>query len=259
MKKYLMDMQVVENVRLHPVYCLLKLTSDGKLPEMIPGQFVQVRVDGSRQTFLRRPFSINRVDKGANELWLLIRIVGEGTRRMAEYRSGERVNVMLPLGNGFPVPQLPVYSRLLLTGGGVGTAPMLYLGETLKSLGFTPAFLLGARSKDEIMQSDEFEKTGPVYITTEDGSRGEKGFVTHHRILSEQKFEQIYACGPKPMLEAVASYAKATHTPCDVSLENRMACGIGACLCCIENTTQGNVCACTEGPVFNINQLTWQI
>ncbi len=252
-------MKVVENLRLHPMYCLLKLTADKKLPEMIPGQFVQVRVDGSPQTFLRRPISINYIDKEANELWLLIQIVGEGTKRMAEYQPGDTMNIILPLGNGFSIPQLPVDSKLLLVGGGVGTAPMLYLGDTLKSLGFEPAFLLGARSKDDIMQLNEFEKTGEVYITTEDGSMGEKGFVTHHSILAEKKIEQIYTCGPKPMMVAVAKYAKAMNISCYVSLENMMACGIGACLCCIENTVKGNVCVCTEGPVFNINQLTWQI
>lgn len=259
MKKYLIDMRVVANIRLHPLYCLLKLTSDRNLPEMIPGQFVQVRVDDSPQTFLRRPISINYVDKGANELWLLIQIVGEGTRHMSEYQPGDIMNLMLPLGNGFSIPQLPVDSNLLLIGGGVGMAPMLYLGDTLKSLGFKPEFLLGARSKSDIMQLNEFEKIGKVYITTEDGSIGEKGFVTHHNILAEKKFDQLYTCGPKPMMMAVAKYAKAMHVSCDVSLENMMACGIGACLCCIENTVKGNVCVCTEGPVFNINQLTWQI
>ena len=258
MKKYLMDLKVVENIRLHPKYCLLKLTAEKTLPGMVPGQFVQVRVDGSPQTFLRRPISINYVDKSANELWLLVQLIGEGTRRMAEYRPGEIMNIMLPLGNGFSIPQkggaLP-----LLVGGGVGTAPMLYLGETLKSIGFEPEFLLGARSKEDIMQLTEFEKIGAVHITTEDGSMGEKGFVTNHSILTQKKADCIYTCGPKPMMAAVAKYAKASGITCEVSLENMMACGIGACLCCVENTVKGNVCVCTEGPVFNINQLTWQI
>ena len=254
-----MDMKVVENVRLHPMYCLLKLTSDKKLPEMVPGQFVQVRVDGSPQTFLRRPISINFVDKKANELWLLIQMVGEGTRQMSEYQPGDMMNLILPLGNGFSVPQLSPDSNLLLVGGGVGTAPILFWGDTLKSLGFEPAFLLGARSKDDIMQLAGFEKIGITYITTEDGTMGEKGFVTHHSILKEQKFEGIYTCGPKPMMVAIAKYAKMSGIFCEASLENRMAWGIGACRCCIENTVKGNVCVCTEGPVFNINQLTWQI
>ena len=258
MKKYLMDLKVVENVRLHPKYCLLKLTADEALPEMVPGQFVQVRVDGSPQTFLRRPISINYVDKKANELWLLVQLIGEGTRCMAEYQPGDVMNIMLPLGNGFSHPAGVTHFPLLI-GGGVGTAPMLYLGETLKNIGFKPEFLLGARSKDDVMQLANFEKIGAVHVTTEDGSIGEKGFVTNHSILKEKKIDQIYTCGPKPMMVAVAKYAKASGIPCEVSLENMMACGIGACLCCVENTVKGNVCVCTEGPVFNINQLTWQI
>jgi dihydroorotate dehydrogenase electron transfer subunit len=259
MKKYLMDMKVVENIRLHHLYCFLKLTSGEKLPEMVPGQFVQVRVDDAPHTFLRRPLSIHYVDRTANELWLLIRIIGEGTRRMSEYQPGDTVNLMLPLGNGFSVPPLSPDADLLLVGGGVGVAPMLFWGDTLKSLGFKPTFLLGARSGAEVVQLAEFERRGKVYVTTEDGSLGEKGFVTHHSILQEASFKQLYACGPKPMMAAVAQYAKQSGIPCEVSLENGMSCGIGACLCCVEHTVKGNVCVCTEGPVFNINQLTWQI
>ena len=261
MKKYLMDLRVVENICIRHKYCLIKLTADKPLPEMVPGQFVQVRVDGSPQTFLRRPISINLVDKKANELWLLVQLIGEGTRRMAEYQPGDIMNIMLPLGNGFSMPLLTLNSSFLtlLIGGGVGTAPMLYLGETLKSIGFEPEFLLGARSGEDILQLADFEKIGAVHITTEDGSLGEKGFVTNHSVLKERKIGHIYTCGPKPMMEAVAKFAKAEDIPCEVSLENMMACGIGACLCCVENTVKGNVCVCTEGPVFNINQLTWQI
>jgi len=236
----------------------LKLTSDKTLPEMIPGQFVQVRIDGSSTTFLRRPFSIHFVDKKANELWLLIQIIGEGTRRLSMYERGELLNVILPLGNGFSVPQ-PAGAKILLIGGGVGMAPLLYLGDVLKSIGYSPVFLLGARSDKDLMQMEAFESTGRVYVTTEDGSKGEKGFVTHHSILRMEKWDKIYSCGPQPMMEAVAKYAKASGIDCEVSLENLMACGIGACLCCVENTVNGNVCVCTEGPVFNINQLTWRI
>ena len=254
-----MDLKVVKNVRLHPNCCLLKLTSGKTLPEMVPGQFVQVQVEGAPQTFLRRPISINYVDKKANELWLLVQIVGEGTCRISKYDAGETMSVVLPLGNGFSVPQTAVNAKLLLIGGGVGSAPLLYLGETLKSLGFTPLFLLGAQTKDEIMQLEEFEKIGMVFVTTEDGTMGERGLVTNHSILLKKKLDWIYACGPKPMMVAIAKYAKASGIPCEVSLENMMACGIGACLCCVEKTVTGNACVCTEGPVFNINQLTWQI
>ena len=149
-------------------------------------------------------------------------------------------------------------SRLLLIGGGVGTAPMLYLGSILKKAGYTPTFLLGARSKEDVLQLEQFEQFGTVYVTTEDGSLGEKGYVTNHSILKDVHFDRIYTCGPKPMMVAVAKYAHANSIICEVSLENTMACGIGACLCCVEKTKdEHHVCVCTEGPVFNIENLTW--
>ena len=126
-------------------------------------------------------------------------------------------------------------------------------------MGCKPVFLLGARSKNDLLQLDEFARFGEVYTTTEDGSMGEKGYVTMHSILQQTRFDMIYTCGPKPMMMAVAKYAKSKGTNCEVSLENMMACGIGACLCCVENTTEGHLCVCKEGPVFNINKLLWQI
>jgi len=257
MKKYELDLLVTENTLLSPYYCLLKLTSDEQLPEMQPGQFVEVRVDGSPHTFLRRPISIHYVNRVANELWLLIQIVGEGTRRMATYRVGETVNLLMPLGNSFSIPSCSSNMRLLLIGGGVGVAPLLYLGEVLLQAGFKPEFLLGARSEKDIMQLPDFRQRGIVHITTEEGALGEKGFVTEHSVLQNSIYDYIYTCGPKPMMVAVARYAASRNIPCEVSLENTMACGIGACLCCVEQTTEGHKCVCTEGPVFNINQLTW--
>ena len=260
MKKYILDMKVVENCRLHKNYCLMKLTSEERLPEMFPGQFVEVRVENSPTTFLRRPISINYVDKSRNELWLLIQLVGDGTRKMAESRPGDVVNIVLPLGHGFTMPSDKGQDKShLLIGGGVGTAPLLYLGACLKEMGVEPMFLLGARSKDDVLQLDEFQALGEVYITTEDGSLGEKGYVTNHSILREARFDQIYTCGPKPMMMAVARYAKENAIACEVSLENLMACGLGACLCCVEKNKEGhNVCVCTEGPVFNVEELSWQ-
>ena len=258
MKKYILDLKVTENVRLHANYVLLKLTSDAELPEMLPGQFAEIRVDGSSTTFLRRPISINYVDRVTNEVWFLIQLVGDGTRCLGEAQKGDIINVVLPLGNGFTMPEKPS-DKLLLVGGGVGTAPMLYLGEQLIKRGSKPTFLLGARSAQDLLQIEQFKALGEVYTTTEDGSGGEKGYVTQHSILTKVKFEQIYTCGPKPMMVAVAKYAKANNINCEVSLENKMACGVGACLCCVENTDEGHLCVCKDGPVFNINKLLWQI
>lgn len=258
MKKFILDLTVTENLRLHTNYVLLKLTAQSPLPEMLPGQFAEIRVDGSPTTFLRRPISINYVDRLRNEVWFLIQLIGDGTKRLAQAKQGEIINVVLPLGNSFTMPQTPS-DKLLLVGGGVGTAPMLYLGEQLAKNGSKPSFLLGARSDKDLLQLDQFAVYGDVYATTEDGSHGEKGYVTQHSILNKINFEQIYTCGPKPMMMAVAKYAKSKEIACEVSLENTMACGIGACLCCVEDTDEGHLCVCKEGPIFNIKKLLWQI
>ena len=239
-------------------YVLLKLTSSSLLPEMLPGQFAEIRVDGSLTTFLRRPISINYVDKQRNEVWFLVQLVGDGTKQLGKVKAGDTINVMLPLGNGFTIPSHPS-DKLLLVGGGVGTAPMLYLGEQLAKNGSKPTFLLGAKTDKDLLQLEQFATYGDVYTTTEDGSHGEKGYVIQHSILNSIQFEQIYTCGPKPMMMAVAKYAKSKNIACEVSLENMMACGVGACLCCVENTAEGHLCVCKEGPVFNINKLLWQI
>lgn len=258
MKKFILDLTVADNVRLNNNYVLLKMTHNQPLPEMLPGQFAQLRVDGSPTTFLRRPISINYVDREKNEVWFLVQLVGTGTSRLAGANKGDIINTIIPLGNTFTIPE-DKSEKLLLIGGGVGTAPMLYLGEQLVNKGFSPVFLLGARSANDLLQLEVFSKYGQIYTTTEDGSHGEKGYVTQHSILNETKFDRIYTCGPKPMMMAVARYAKANNIICEVSLENMMACGIGACLCCVENTNEGHICVCKEGPVFNINKLLWQI
>lgn len=259
MKKYILDLLLREVSHINDRYVLLRLTDENEpLPEMLPGQFVQVRVDNSPSTYLRRPISIHNVQRETNELWLLVRLAGEGTRHLAMMKAGEQLNVILPLGNGFTMPA-SAEERPLLVGGGVGVAPLLFAGIRMREMGVEPTFLLGARSKQDLLQMDEFQRVGRVYVTTEDGSQGERGFVTQHSLLSEEQFTRISVCGPKPMMVAVARFARQAQVPCEVSLENVMACGLGACLCCVEDTTEGHVCVCKEGPVFDIEKLKWQI
>ncbi len=258
MKKYILDLKVRETVAVGKQFVLLRLTDSEPLPEMLPGQFVEVRVDNTPSVLLRRPISIHYYNKENNELGLLVQLIGDGTRWMATLKAGDTLNVVLPLGNGFTLPT-STDENPLLVGGGVGVAPLLYLGMKLKEMGVTPTFLLGSRTENELMQIDEFKKYGPVYITTENGAVGEKGYVTQHSVLANNKFSQVYTCGPKPMMMAVARWAKSANVPCEVSLENKMACGVGACLCCVEDTKEGNVCVCKEGPVFSIDKLSWQI
>lgn len=258
LKKHIIDLQVVSVEALGERFVLLKCTDpNAPLPPMMPGQFAQLRVDGSKETFLRRPISINFVDTKLNQIWFLVQLVGAGSRALGRLREGDTLNALLPLGNGFSMP-VSADKKHLLVGGGVGTAPLLYLGAQMNLMGMRPTFLLGARTKDMLLQMEDFERVGDVYVTTEDGSAGEKGFVTQHSILFKQHFDRISVCGPSPMMKAVARFARANSVPCEVSLENMMACGLGACLCCVEKTVKGNVCVCTEGPVFDINELTWE-
>src|SRR5574344_34251 len=259
MKKYILDLEVTSIEQLHERYVLIKLTSGSTpLPDMMPGQFVEVHVTDSPTTYLRRPISINFVDKWHNELWLLVATIGAGTRSMAKLKVGDKLNCVLPLGNGFTIPEDKT-KKILLVGGGVGTAPLLYFGKRLSELGIEPVFLLGAKTRKDLLELNNFSSLGRVYLTTEDGSEGEKGFVTQHSILSREHFDQISTCGPKPMMMAVARYARQNDIECEASLENMMACGLGACLCCVEKTTDGNLCVCKEGPVLNIKKLLWQL
>lgn len=264
--KSIVDLRVNAAERKGENAVLLRLAASAELrSECRPGQFVQVRVDGAKDTFLRRPISIHHVDEERGEIWLLVQMVGEGTRQLGRLREGDTLNLVMPLGNGFSRVEALRESaagadvRPLLVGGGVGVAPLYYYGAWLKRRGIEPTFLLGARSKTLLLQLEEFEALGRTFVTTEDGSYGERGFVTQHSVLSKERFTSIHVCGPGPMMKAVARYAKKEGIACEVSLENMMACGLGACLCCVEKTVKGNVCVCTEGPVFDINELTWQI
>lgn len=256
MKKIVKDFVVKERREFNPVYSLIKLSpADGTvIPDVCPGQFVQVAISGSKTTFLRRPISICTVDRANNELWLLVRLAGDGTAALLRSEEGDVINLLLPLGNGFSI--VGNDKRVLLVGGGVGTAPLLLLGEELEASGCNPEILVGAKSASDLLLLDEFSRLGKVHISTDDGSVGEKGLVTQHSSIRDN-WDMIYCCGPAPMMKAVAKAAREIGAECEVSLENMMACGLGACLCCVEKTVKGNVCVCTEGPVFNINKLTW--
>ena len=184
--------------------------------------------------------------------------VGHGTRQLSKLVPNEFLNCLLPLGNHFTMPT-DINAKVLLIGGGVGVAPLLYYGKVLHDRKYDVTFLLGAKSKDDLVEKELFEQYGEVCITTEDGSLGEKGYVTNHSVLQKRNFSYLATCGPKPMMLSVARYAHAHKIVCEVSLENKMACGLGACLCCVEKTKDGNVCVCKEGPVLNINKLLWQL
>jgi dihydroorotate dehydrogenase electron transfer subunit len=255
MAKRIEDLKVIGNKHLNNDYFILELSGNTKIPEFKPGQFAQVRVDSSPETFLRRPISIHDVDYGKNTFKILIQVAGKGTRALSRLGNGDILNLIYPLGNSFTLPS--INEQVLLVGGGCGIAPLLFLGRYLKANGFIPDILLGFRNSARIIEFEEYLTIGNVFVTTEDGSMGEKGYVTSHSVLLTRQYNRIYCCGPGTMMKEIAAYCKSRNIICEVSLENLMACGIGACLCCIVDTVNGNLCTCIDGPVFNVNDLKW--
>ncbi len=256
MAKRIEDFTVKENRSLNKDIFVLELTGNSYLPELKPGQFVQAKVDGSPETFLRRPLSIHDVDYEKNTIKLLVQIAGKGTETLSKLRPGAVLNMIYPLGNSFSIPG--ENEKILLVGGGCGIAPLLFLGKYLKSNGYNPEVLLGFRNSDRIIEYEEYLRLGIVHLTTEDGSKGEKGFAYRSSGPEESNILTGYiCCGPQPMMKAVARYCIKNNIACEVSLENLMACGIGACLCCVVDTVKGHLCTCIDGPVFNIKELKW--
>lgn len=251
MKKYITNFKIVGKRVFNETYFSLTLQHPEKLPEIAAGQFVEVEVPGNKQVMLRRPISIHDVDTDSNTLTLLVQVVGKGTRTLSEMSIGETLNLVYPLGHGFSIEG----KKVLLVGGGAGIAPLLHLSKCFSSKGIKPVILLGGRSASLIPIQKEFEPYGTVAFATEDGSLGEKGLVTQHSLFPAD-YDHIYTCGPTPMMKAVARHAMSKGIECEVSLENMMACGIGACLCCVVDSDEGHKCVCKEGPVFNAKRLT---
>jgi len=256
MKKYINDFEIVANRKINDDYFILELKAPQKLQLIKPGQFVEIKVDNSPGVFLRRPLSVYDINYRQNTISLLILIVGRGTRALSLLSMGNFVNLIYPLGNSFSIPRS---GKALLIGGGVGIAPLLFLGKVLSENNIQPVFLFGARSRSYLVELDKFEKLGLVYTITEDGTHGEKGLVTDHSLLfdSHWNYSQLYACGPVQMMKAVARLSEEKNVSCEVSLENTMACGFGACLSCVQKTVRGNLCICIHGPVFNTKELVW--
>lgn len=224
------------------------LKSENIANRAVPGQFVTLYCkDGSR--ILPRPISICEVDKKNNGVHLVYRVVGKGTDEFSSYRAGNNIEVMGPLGNGFPLKE----KKAFLIGGGIGIPPMLQLA---KELSCEKQIILGYRDR-QIFLSDSLEKYGKVYIATEDGAVGSKGNVLDAIRENSLTADIIYACGPTPMLRAIKEYGSKNNIETWLSLEEKMACGVGACLACVckskdkdVHTNVNNKRICKDGPVF---------
>lgn len=253
--KKIQDFTVKEYQWLNSSSYIIVLQSSEPVPEIKPGNFAELKIPNAPDVFLRRPLSVLDADYKNNTLSFYVKVIGKGTRKLGELNIGETINVIYPLGNSFSVNGA---QQALIVGGGSGIAPFILLGRELRNKNIDTTFLLGAQTADDIVLTEEFEKYGRVLATTEDGSFGEKGLVTHHSVFEKiEDFDMIYTCGPEPMMKAVADIALQKNIACEASLENMMACGFGACLCCVTDTTSGNLCVCTDGPVFKTKELKW--
>lgn len=253
--KKIQDFNVKEYKWLNDSSYVIVLQSSYPIPEIKPGNFAEIAVPNASDVFLRRPISVLDVDRELNTLSFYIKVVGKVTKKLSELNIGEKVSIIYPLGNSFSINGI---QNALIIGGGSGIAPFVLLGRKLQEEKVNVTFLFGARTKEEIVLTEEFSKYGEVISTTEDGSMGEKGLVTQHSVFKgDFPFDKIYTCGPDPMMKAVAKIALQKNIDCEASLENMMACGFGACLCCVTETTSGNLCVCTDGPVFNSKVLKW--
>lgn len=257
MQKRSEDLIITRIDALQKDFMFFEVASENPFDFIVPGQFVNAYVPGSKTTFLRRPFSIHDVDYAKNTLQLLIKVVGDGTKALSEMQAGVKLNLIYPLGNGF---SLDVEGEVLLVGGGYGIAPLYHLAKELLVRKAKPVFLLGGRTKDHLVLLDKFAELAELHISTEDGSLGHKGLLTQNPVVTEmiKKVKRVYSCGPELMMKAISQIAEQNNIDCEVSLDHLMGCGIGVCLCCVAPTVNGNEVVCTTGPVFNSKILKWQ-
>lgn len=248
--------EVRRNDRLTEGVGLLVLSAPRIASTVAPGQFVHLRVSVGADFLLRRPFSVHRATDETIEV--LYQVLGRGTRELSERRSGDVMDAIGPLGHGWQVPEGA--SHVLLVAGGLGAAPLGMLAERLSGRGVAVSVAQGAPTAARLVGRDLFESVARrVEVATDDGSAGERGFVTRlsERLIGEDRPDHVCVCGPEVMTRAVAAQAASAGIPCQVSLERLMACGIGACLSCVVTTTSGRKRACVDGPVFDAEEVCW--
>ena len=237
---------------------IYELTINGELVSQIktPGQFVHLKVSNGLDPLLRRPISISSYNFEQNSLTMIYRKDGKGTSMLAELRPGMFVDILGPLGNGFPVDEVSIGDTALLVGGGIGVPPLYELSNQLVAKGVKVIHVLGFQTASAVFYEEEFLKNGETYVATADGSYGRKGFVTD--VMKELQFDCIYTCGPTPMLRAIEQNYQDKKV--FLSLVERMGCGIGACFACVckkkdDPTGVSYKKVCSDGPVFRAGEV----
>jgi len=263
--------EVSRNEEIQIDYFLMKVTLPLSFAEPLPGQFVMIRIAGLQDPFLSRPISIYSYTRGKSHcaIELLYRVVGKGTQILAGLIKGSQVEISGPLGGSYTIH--PASKNIVFIAGGIGIAPLSLLAQYLCKAACHEAdamtFYLGAQTADAIIGLDDLRKyCHKIIICTDDGSRGSKSLVTHAFQKDIKKYAPadtaIYACGPKPMIRSLSKTLDAKYF-CQVSLEERMACGVGACVGCAvaikdENGEKAYKRVCADGPVFDLHQIIWE-
>jgi len=282
-----LKIEIIENKRIAQGFYKMRLGSAYLAKNSKPGQFVEIKCSDLGEVLLRRPLGVHRILNGGIEV--LYEVVGKGTKCLSARKEGEYLDIIGPLGNGFTINQQtskPANQQTILIAGGVGVAPLVALAEKLAcsvqriACRKNPKIyvLIGAKTRNHILCEDDFKKIScEVLVSTEDGSMGYRGLITDllNKELNQQTGKPanqktiIYACGPAAMLKTVAKIAEAKRVPCQVSMEERMACGVGVCLGCpikvhttstqyaIRNTQYTYKMVCKDGPVFNAKEIAW--
>ncbi|KRM97477.1 dihydroorotate dehydrogenase electron transfer subunit [Liquorilactobacillus aquaticus DSM 21051] len=253
------DFQIIAHQKSAPNIYRIVLQGEFDYAKVKPGCFVMLKLPDEAYQ-LRRPLAIAACDAVRKTITLIYRIVGDGTRLLSELAVGTQLNVLGPLGNGFPLEKVEPGAEVLLVGGGTGLPPLMLLAQALKEKGCKVSTAIGFRTAAMIFGEEEFECTGRLLLATDDGSKGFKGNVGE--LLTEQnstsQYTSVYACGPEGLLKMVQRHFSATEAAIYLSLESRMACGMGACEACVVSTKDGilNKRVCVEGPVFDGREVT---
>lgn len=258
---------VIFNKQETPTYFRIGLTCSAAYSEAIPGQFVTLHIPGNMTPLLRRPFSIHRLIKTngmVSGIEILYKVVGGFTEKLTRIPPKSQLDLLGPIGKGFTISNTT--RKAAFVAGGIGVAPLIFLADSMAATGIhlsDSIVCLGGRTSDDILCKHVFSSLDlNIFTTTDDGSLGEKGIVTQplEKWLTSNQPDMIYACGPMPMLRAVADIAHKNSLPCEISIETIMACGLGACMGCAVNKNEKTDTyqhVCIDGPVFDASKLTF--
>lgn len=253
----LQESRILDNRMLCSTVGLVTLEAPQVAPLVKPGQFIHLRLKGMDDHPLRRPYSVFQIQDGA--LQVMYQVVGAGSRHLSQGKVGECCDLIGPLGRGWQVPEN--VKDTLLVCGGLGAAPLTMLAASLADAGVSVTLVIGARDQDNLLcHQTIMDLAHEVHIATDDGSVGYHGFCTDlsFQVLSERSFDYACVCGPEPMMKLVVGQFLDSGLPCaQLSLEKRMACGIGACLSCVVETVEGKKRSCVDGPVFDAREVVW--